>query len=108
LLKSSVKVLFCKTIFQSAQHLYEKREESGSVPLTNGSGSGSPKLPFIYITFAGADNEDTPQYKLTGFTVYDKAGHAVPFDTDLIESGKEIFFSGFLKNVFAEVTLSTH
>jgi hypothetical protein len=61
----------------------------------------------LFITFVGADNEDTPQYKLTGFTVYDKAGHAVPFDTDLIESGKEIFFSGFLKNVFAEVTLST-
>ncbi len=60
-----------------------------------------------FIIFSGADNEDTPQYKLTGFTVYDKAGHAVPFDTDLIESGKEIFFSGFLKNVFAEVTLST-
>ena len=35
--------------------------------------------------------------------MYDKAGHAVPFDTDLIESGKEIFFSGYLKNVFAEV-----
>ena len=67
----------------------------------------SPTLS-LFITFPGADNEDTPQYKLTGFTVYDKAGHAVPFDTDLIESGKEIFFSGFLKNVFAEVTLSTH
>jgi hypothetical protein len=28
---------------QSAQHIYEKREGSGSVPLTNGSGSGKPK-----------------------------------------------------------------
>ncbi len=32
------------SIFQSSQHLYEKREgsRSGSVPLTNGSGSGRP------------------------------------------------------------------
>ncbi len=30
-------------LFQSAQHLYEKREGYGSIPLTNGSGSGKPK-----------------------------------------------------------------
>jgi hypothetical protein len=32
-------------LFQSAEHIYEKREgfEAGSVPLTNGSGSGRPK-----------------------------------------------------------------
>jgi hypothetical protein len=32
-------------IFQSAQHLYEKREGSGarSIPLTNGSGSMRPE-----------------------------------------------------------------
>jgi hypothetical protein len=42
--------LFClnvilQALFQSAQHIYEKREGSGSgfVPLTNGSGSGRPK-----------------------------------------------------------------
>ncbi len=38
---------FCllQALFQSAQHLYEKREGSGSrsIPLTNGSGSGRPK-----------------------------------------------------------------
>jgi hypothetical protein len=45
LLKFCIKILF----FQSAQHLYEKREGSGagsrfgSVPLTNGSGSWRPK-----------------------------------------------------------------
>ncbi len=27
-----------QALFQSAQHLFEKREGSGSVPLTNGSG----------------------------------------------------------------------
>jgi hypothetical protein len=42
-----------QALFQSAQHIYEKREgsgagsgsgaSSGSVPLTNGSGSGKPK-----------------------------------------------------------------
>ncbi len=43
---ASIVVLFYVTeSFQSAQHLYEKREGSGagSVPLTNGSGSGRPK-----------------------------------------------------------------
>ncbi len=39
------KILFLQALFQSAQHLYEKREGSlsgsGSVPLTNGSWSGS-------------------------------------------------------------------
>ncbi len=32
-----------QALFQSAQHIYEKREGSGSVPLTKGSGSGRPK-----------------------------------------------------------------
>ncbi len=35
---------YLQALFQSAQHLYEKREGSGSIPLTNGSGgSGRPK-----------------------------------------------------------------
>jgi hypothetical protein len=36
---------FLQALFQSAQHLYEKREGSGSdpIPLTNGSRSGGPK-----------------------------------------------------------------
>jgi hypothetical protein len=33
-----------QALFLSAQHLYEKREGSGSIPLTNVSGSGSPTL----------------------------------------------------------------
>jgi hypothetical protein len=36
-------------ILQSAQHLYEKREGSGSVPLTNGSGFWWPKNMRIRI-----------------------------------------------------------
>ncbi len=31
-----------QALFQSAQHIYEKKEGSGSVHLTNGSGSGRP------------------------------------------------------------------
>ncbi len=42
------KNLILQALFQSAQHLYEKREGSGSssssVPLTNESGSGRPKI----------------------------------------------------------------
>ncbi len=40
---------FLQALYQSAQHLYEKRERSGSVPLDPGGpktcGSGSPRLP---------------------------------------------------------------
>jgi hypothetical protein len=43
----SVKILFCQAFFQSAQHIYGKREGSeagsGSIPLTVGSRSGRPK-----------------------------------------------------------------
>ena len=46
-LKFCGKILFCRhyLIFQSAPHIYEKKEGSGSesIPPTNGSGSGRPK-----------------------------------------------------------------
>ncbi len=35
--------LYLQAIFQSAQRLYEKRDGSRSIPLTNESGSGRPK-----------------------------------------------------------------
>jgi hypothetical protein len=44
-----------QAIFLSAQHIYEKREGSGSgtrsIPLTHGSGSGRPKNMWIRIRF---------------------------------------------------------
>ncbi len=43
---------YLQSSFQSAQHLYEKREGlgSGSIPLTDRSGSGSPKnMRFLWI-----------------------------------------------------------
>jgi hypothetical protein len=43
LLRFCVKILFCRH-YHSAPHIYKKREGSGSAPLTNGSGSGSPIL----------------------------------------------------------------
>jgi hypothetical protein len=53
LLKFCVKKFILQALFQSAQHLYEKREGSrsgaGSVPLANGSGSGRPKNIRIWI-----------------------------------------------------------
>jgi hypothetical protein len=45
-----IKILFlARQIFQSDHRLYEKREGSGSVPLTNGSGYGKPKNLRIWI-----------------------------------------------------------
>ena len=46
--------------------------------------------------------ETTMQYKVTHFTVYDKEGHIVPFDTNLIEKNKNIYFSGYLKHLTCE------
>merc|ERR1719278_1811133 len=43
-----------------------------------------------------------PQYKLTCFTVYDKEGHVVPFDTGIIDKNKLIYFSGYLKHLTCE------
>jgi hypothetical protein len=51
LLKFCVKFYFAGIFFQSAQHIYEKREGSGagsgSAPLTNGSGFGKPNTGFF-------------------------------------------------------------
>jgi hypothetical protein len=38
-----------QAVFQSAQHLYEKREDPDPDPLTNGFGSGRPKNMRIRI-----------------------------------------------------------
>ncbi len=51
-----------QALAQSAQHIYEKKEGSGSgsVPLTNGSGSGRPQNMRIRIpnTSKNSLNED--------------------------------------------------
>ncbi len=46
-----LKCYFGGFLFQSAQHIYKKREGSGSIPLTNGSGSGRPKNMRIRFRF---------------------------------------------------------
>ncbi len=55
----SKKFDFLHALFQSAQNIYEKREGSvsgsGSIPLTNGSGSGRPKnMRILRIPIAGS------------------------------------------------------
>jgi hypothetical protein len=64
-----------QALFQFSQHLYEKREGSGSVPLTNGSGSrrrsGSP-VQVNYIDFSvWAGKRRTDPYQIGKYsTVY--------------------------------------
>ncbi len=63
-----------QAIFKSAQHIYEKVEGSGSVPLTNGSGSGRPKtisvsgsgfptlFPTLYYAVCTADELEREEF----------------------------------------------
>ncbi|CAG0886916.1 unnamed protein product [Darwinula stevensoni] len=48
------------------------------------------------------EDDSRPQVKITGFLVYDTEGHLVPFDTGLLEKGKKLYFSGYLKPIDAE------
>ena len=50
------------------------------------------------------DGESKPQFKITGFTIYDKEGHVTRFDTDLIEKNRKIYMSGYLKAIYDEDT----
>ncbi|XP_067015919.1 DNA (cytosine-5)-methyltransferase 1-like [Acropora muricata] len=45
---------------------------------------------------------DTPQHKITNFSIYDKNTHLCPFDSGLIEKNVELFFSGYLKPIYDE------
>ena len=58
----------------------------------------------IILPFSHMDGFDDalPQYKLTCYTVYDKEGHVVPFDTGIIDKNKLIYFSGYLKHLTCE------
>ena len=51
--------------------------------------------PSVRIDVEEDDNQQSLQFKLTNFTVFDKRGHIVPiFDPDLINKGKQLYFSG--------------
>ena len=50
------------------------------------------------------DGESKPQFKITGFTIYDKESHVTRFDTDLIEKNRKIYMSGYLKAIYDEDT----
>ena len=50
----------------------------------------------------GGYEEGLPQYKITGYTVYDKEGHVAPFDTGIIDKNKFLYFSGHLKHLICE------
>ena len=57
--------------------------------------------PKIFMESSDAmDHESKPSYNVVGFTVYDKEGHVVRFDTDLIEKGKSIYMSGYAKAIY--------
>ena len=53
------------------------------------------------ICVEGGEGE-LPDFLLNEFSFYDKEGHMVALDANLIESGKEIKFSGIVKSEFIE------
>ncbi|XP_028404801.1 DNA (cytosine-5)-methyltransferase 1-like isoform X2 [Dendronephthya gigantea] len=48
----------------------------------------------------GSYEVDTPQHRITQFSVYDKRNHLCPFDTGLIEKSKKLFLSGYVKPIY--------
>ncbi|KAJ8970400.1 hypothetical protein NQ317_001491 [Molorchus minor] len=82
------------------------------VPLYNGHPNNSNE-EFIALTddrlslFTGKEenineNDEFPTHKITHFSIYDDKGHLCPFDTGLVESNVELFFSGYIKPVYEE------
>ena len=43
--------------------------------------------------------DELPQYRITGFTFYNREAQVLPFYRDHIESGQEILLSGYVKPV---------
>ena len=43
--------------------------------------------------------DELPQYRITGFTFYNREAQVLPFYRDHIESGQEILLSGYIKPV---------
>ncbi|CAN7984788.1 unnamed protein product [Ixodes hexagonus] len=60
-----------------------------------------PKLS-VFNDDAEDDVMDTPQHKVTQFCVYDKHTHLCPLDSGLIERDVELYFSGYVKPIYAE------
>ena len=88
------KVGTCRQLVDSPDTIWYESHPQGAVE--EFIGMSDPKLSGDF------QEESKPRYKLTGFTVYDKAGHVVPFDSGLIDMNKEIFFSGYLKHLTCE------
>ncbi|KAM7308501.1 DNA (cytosine-5)-methyltransferase PliMCI-like [Ixodes scapularis] len=62
-----------------------------------------PKLSVFNEADDGGDGVmDTPQHKVTQFCVYDKHTHLCPLDSGLIERNVELYFSGYVKPIYAE------
>lgn len=86
--------------------------EAGEVKLFEGDPDGAvdeftvltdPRLSvFNETNDVGEDVMDTPQHKVTQFTVYDKHTHLCPIDAGLIERDVELYFSGYVKPIYAE------
>ena len=54
------------------------------------------------ICIEGMDDDQLPDYLLNEFSFYDKEGHLVALDANLVEKGKEIRFSGVVKSDFKD------
>jgi len=52
------------------------------------------------LQLEGGDSGERPSFQLTSYTVYCDKGHVVRFDNDLIEKGKTLYFSGYLKAIW--------
>ncbi|XP_018573692.1 DNA (cytosine-5)-methyltransferase 1 [Anoplophora glabripennis] len=83
-----------------------------SAPVYNGHPNNSNE-EFIALTdeklslYTGKEenineNDEFPTHKITYFSVYDDKGHLCPFDSGLVESNVELFFSGYIKPVYEE------
>jgi len=46
------------------------------------------------------ETDALPQYRVTGFTMYDLEGHVTRIDTDLIDKDKHIYMSGYVKAIY--------
>ena len=56
--------------------------------------------PKVNLDTEGIEDDDClPSYRLTNFTFYDDNNHMVALDSDVMERSKDLYVSGYLKNV---------